>query len=133
MAILGPVLSLTTSPFLSPERESQRAREPESQRARKKSKASSFAPSKIMKFSTAAVAAFAAGAAAAPKKEVRQSAGACDAPVNLDASTNVFQKYTLHPNAFYRSEVQAAAQQITEASLKEQALKVADVGSFLWL
>lgn len=85
-----------------------------------------------MKFSTVAVAAFAAGATAAPKK-VRQSSAACDAPVELDASTNVFQKYTLHANTFYRSEVQAAAEAMTDAALKEQALKVGEVGSFLWL
>ena len=85
-----------------------------------------------MKFSRAAtIAALATSASAAPK--ARQAGGACDAPVELDASTNVFQQYTLHANSFYRSEVEAAAEAITDASLKEQALKVADVGSFLWL
>lgn len=86
-----------------------------------------------MKFSNAAVAAFAAGAAAAPKRVARQSSGACAAPVELDASTNVFSEYTLHANTFYRSEVEAAAEAITDAALKASALKVADVGSFLWL
>lgn len=86
-----------------------------------------------MKFSNTAVAAFAAGAAAAPSKAVRQSSGACASPVELDASTNVFQNYKLHANTFYRSEVEAAAEAITDATLKASALKVADVGSFLWL
>ena len=88
-----------------------------------------------MKFSRAAtIAALATSASAAPKaKQARQSGGACDAPVELDAGSNVFQEYTLHANSFYRSEVEAAAEAITDASLKESALKVADVGSFLWL
>jgi cellulose 1,4-beta-cellobiosidase len=86
-----------------------------------------------MKLSNAVVAAFAAGAMAVPNKKPRQSAQACDAPVRLDATTNVFQQYTLHPNSFYRAEVEAAAAQISDAALKAQALKVADVGSFLWL
>ncbi|RYP77471.1 hypothetical protein DL769_003425 [Monosporascus sp. CRB-8-3] len=86
-----------------------------------------------MKFSNAAVAAFAASAMAAPNKKPRQSALACDSPVRLDASTNVFQQYTLHANNFYRGEVEAAAAQISDPALKEKALKVADVGSFLWL
>lgn len=86
-----------------------------------------------MKFSTTAVAAFAATASAAPRKQIRQSSGACDAPVELDASTNVFQSYTLAANTFYRDEVIAAADAITDAALKESALKVAEVGSFLWL
>lgn len=88
-----------------------------------------------MKFSRAAtLAALAASASAAPKaKQARQSSGACDAPVELDAGSNVFQNYKLHANNFYRSEVEAAAEAITDSALKEQALKVGDVGSFLWL
>ncbi|RYP18098.1 hypothetical protein DL765_004110 [Monosporascus sp. GIB2] len=85
-----------------------------------------------MKFSNAAVAAFAASAMAAPNKP-RQSSQACSSPVRLDASTNVFQQYTLHANNFYRAEVEAAAAQISDATLKAKALRVADVGSFLWL
>ncbi|RYO81761.1 hypothetical protein DL762_006950 [Monosporascus cannonballus] len=86
-----------------------------------------------MKFSNAAVAAFAASAMAAPNNKPRQSSKACSSPVRLDASTNVFQQYTLHANNFYRGEVEAAAAQISDSALKAQALKVADVGSFLWL
>ncbi|KAL2144041.1 hypothetical protein VTI28DRAFT_9652 [Corynascus sepedonium] len=88
-----------------------------------------------MKF-TAATLAFAATALAAPSRTTsqkpRQAAG-CEAAVTLDASTNVFEQYTLHANNFYRAEVEAAAEAITDSSLKEKALKVADVGTFLWL
>ncbi|KAK7040928.1 1,4-beta-D-glucan cellobiohydrolase cel6c [Paramarasmius palmivorus] len=51
--------------------------------------------------------------------------------VTLDG--NPFEGRTLHANAKYRAEVEAAADAITDATLKEAALKVADVGSFLWL
>ncbi|KAK1218664.1 1,4-beta-D-glucan cellobiohydrolase cel6c [Marasmius sp. AFHP31] len=56
----------------------------------------------------------------------------CTSNVNLGTG-NPFQGRTLHANAKYRAEVEAAADQITDATLKAQALKVADVGSFLWL
>ncbi|KAI1762885.1 glycoside hydrolase family 6 protein [Hypoxylon sp. FL1150] len=89
-----------------------------------------------MKVTSASVAAFAVGAAAAPSSTTPRAASkvqACDAAVSLDASTNVFTKYKLHPNTFYRAEVEAAVAAITDASLKTAAAKVADVGSFLWL
>ncbi|KAI0006546.1 1, 4-beta cellobiohydrolase [Xylariaceae sp. FL0662B] len=89
-----------------------------------------------MKVTYTSAAAFAAGAVAAPSNTVRapnRAAAACESAVSLDASTNVFQEYTLHANTFYRSEVEAALEAITDAALKEQAAKVADVGSFLWL
>jgi cellulose 1,4-beta-cellobiosidase len=91
-----------------------------------------------MKLTYTALAACAAGALAAPStsdhlKNARQSAQACSSAVTLDAKTNVFTKYTLHPNTFYRKEVEAAAAAITDSTLKAAAAKVADVGSFLWL
>ncbi|KAI1380722.1 glycoside hydrolase family 6 protein [Hypoxylon crocopeplum] len=90
-----------------------------------------------MKVTTTSVAALAAGAVAAPSnttpRGASKAAAACSSAVTLDASTNVFQKYTLHPNTFYRSEVAAAVEQMADASLKTAAAKVADVGSFLWL
>ena len=55
----------------------------------------------------------------------------CDSPVTL--SGNPFQSYTLHANDFYRAEVEAAAEAITDEALKAQALAVADVGSFRWI
>jgi cellulose 1,4-beta-cellobiosidase len=89
-----------------------------------------------MKLSTATLAAFAAGAIGAPssavKKMPRQAPGGCDAPVELDASTNVWTDYTLHANSFYRAEVEAAAAEMS-GEMAEAALKVADVGTFLWL
>ncbi|KAL2876362.1 1,4-beta-D-glucan cellobiohydrolase cel6c [Colletotrichum sp. CLE4] len=90
-----------------------------------------------MKFTAATLAALASTAIAAPsqtiKEQPRQAASACSANVSLDAKTNVFSKYTLHPNSFYRAEIQAAAAAISDSTLKAKALKVADVGSFLWL
>ncbi|KAG8164439.1 hypothetical protein KVR01_006357 [Diaporthe batatas] len=83
-----------------------------------------------MKFSKTAVVAFATTALAAPQ-EKRQSG--CSSAVNLDASTNVFSKYKLHANNFYRDEVNKAAAAISDASLKAAAKKVADVGTFLWI
>jgi cellulose 1,4-beta-cellobiosidase len=89
-----------------------------------------------MKFSQSAALAFAATALAAPspttKEQPRQAAG-CASAVTLDASTNVWKKYTLHANSFYRKEVEAAVEQISDSSLAAAAKKVADVGSFLWL
>ncbi|KAI1806043.1 1, 4-beta cellobiohydrolase [Daldinia bambusicola] len=87
-----------------------------------------------MKVTTASVAALAAGAIAAPSNATpRKAAAACSSAVKLDASTNVFKKYKLHANTFYREEVTKAVEQISDASLKTSAAKVADVGSFLWL
>ncbi|KAI0383235.1 glycoside hydrolase family 6 protein [Hypomontagnella monticulosa] len=90
-----------------------------------------------MKVTTVSVAALAAGAMAAPSnttpREASKAAAACSSAVTLDASTNVFKKYKLHANTFYREEVKKAVEQMTDASLKTAAAKVADVGSFLWL
>ncbi|KAK7707116.1 1,4-beta-D-glucan cellobiohydrolase cel6c [Diaporthe eres] len=83
-----------------------------------------------MKFSRTAIAACATTALALPQ-EKRQSG--CSSAVTLDASTNVFAKYKLHPNKFYRDEVNNATAAISDASLKASAAKVADVGSFLWI
>ncbi|KAI1179284.1 1, 4-beta cellobiohydrolase [Nemania sp. FL0916] len=83
-----------------------------------------------MKAEVAAVL-LAGSALAAPSKTSRRAA--CSSAVNLNAATNVWANYKLHPNSFYRSEVNAAAEAITDATLKAQAAKVADVGSFLWL
>jgi cellulose 1,4-beta-cellobiosidase len=77
---------------------------------------------------------FAAGAVALPSSiETRTSSAACSSAVKLDASTNVWKNYKLHPNSFYRAEVEAAVEAISDSSLAAAAAKVADVGSFLWL
>ena len=90
-----------------------------------------------MKFTQSAVLAFAATAIAAPspteKEAPRPAAPGCSSAVTLDASTNVFKKYTLHPNKFYREEVEAAVKAVSDPSLASAAAKVADVGSFLWI
>lgn len=85
-----------------------------------------------MKYSASAIAALAATVLAAPPMEPRQSAG-CSSAVTLDASTNVFAKYTLHPNSFYRAEVNAAVANMTDSTLAAKAKSVANVGTFLWL
>ncbi|GAB1316276.1 1,4-beta-D-glucan cellobiohydrolase cel6c [Madurella fahalii] len=89
-----------------------------------------------MKFSQSAALAFAATAIAAPSpttpQKPRQASG-CASAVTLNAQTNVFKQYTLHANSFYRSEIEAAVQSMTDSALAAQAAKVADVGSFLWL
>jgi cellulose 1,4-beta-cellobiosidase len=88
-----------------------------------------------MKISAATLVAFAAGAIGAPQSVIknmrRQSPGPCEAPVELDATTNVWTDYVLHANSFYRSEVEAAAANMT-GEAAEAALRVADIGTFLW-
>ncbi len=90
-----------------------------------------------MKFTQSAVVAFAATALAAPssteKEQPRKVGAACSSAVTIDPSVNPFTKYTLHPNKFYRDEVNAAVKQMTDSSLAAAAAKVADVGSFLWI
>ncbi|KAI4862056.1 glycoside hydrolase family 6 protein [Hypoxylon rubiginosum] len=90
-----------------------------------------------MKVTTASVAAMAAGAIAAPSnttpREATKAQAACASAVSLDAKSNVFSKYTLHANTFFKSEVAKAVEAITDSSLKTSASKVGDVGSFLWL
>ncbi|KAK0709412.1 glycoside hydrolase family 6 protein [Lasiosphaeria miniovina] len=90
-----------------------------------------------MKLTQSAVLAFAASALAAPssttQQEPRKVAAACSSAVSLDASTNVFKKYTLHANKFYRDEVTAAVSALSDSSLASAAAAVADVGTFLWI
>lgn len=71
-----------------------------------------------------ATAAFASPAAPLNKR-------ACTSPVTL--SGNPFTSRTLYANSRYASEVSAAANAITNATLKAQALRVGQVGTFLWL
>ncbi|KAK3395281.1 exoglucanase 3 precursor [Podospora didyma] len=90
-----------------------------------------------MKLTQSAVLAFAASALAAPSQTTevkpRQAAAACSSAVTLDASTNVFKKYTLHPNKFYRTEIETAITSMSDESLVAAAKEVANVGSFLWI
>lgn len=90
-----------------------------------------------MRFSTSAIAAFATTALAAPsstsQEKPRQASSGCSAAVTLDATTNVFSNYTLHPNNFYREEVTAAIANLSDQSLAAAAQVVADTGTFLWM
>jgi len=85
-----------------------------------------------MKIQYSALLALAATAMASPMSK-REGVAACTSAVTLDASTNVFKKYTLAANTFYRSEIQEAVKAISDPTLAAQAAKVADVGSFLWM
>jgi len=86
-----------------------------------------------MKLSYATLLAFAAGAIGAPTESIkRQAPGACTSAVKLDAKTNVWKNYKLHANSFYRQEVEAAAENMSNGN-SEAALQVADIGTFLWL
>ena len=88
-----------------------------------------------MKLSQSAALAFAASAVAAPSSTTttQKRAVGCSSAVTLDASTNIWKKYTLHPNTFYRKEVEAAVAAASDSDIAAKAAKVADVGSFLWL
>jgi len=84
-----------------------------------------------MKFSSLLTSiTLAIGAQALPSSDVQKRA-ACTSPVTL--SGNPFTGRTLHANSHYGNYVTAAAANITDATLKAKALKVASVGTFLWL
>jgi cellulose 1,4-beta-cellobiosidase len=82
-----------------------------------------------MKTSTS-ILALATLATAMPSERVNKRA--CSA-VKLTGSSNAFKSYTLHPNSFYKAEVEAAVANLSDQSLATAAAKVANVGSFLWL
>jgi cellulose 1,4-beta-cellobiosidase len=89
-----------------------------------------------MRLTAATLLALAAQAIAVPSpthKEKPRSVAACSSAVSLDAKTNVWKKYKLHANSFYRSEVEAAVEAISDSSLKAKAAKVADIGTFVWV
>ncbi len=52
---------------------------------------------------------------------------------NVTLTGNPFTSRKLHANGYYRKEVEAAAASISDASLKAKALKIADVGTFIWM
>ncbi|KAH7122489.1 cellobiohydrolase-like protein II precursor [Dendryphion nanum] len=87
---------------------------------------------------TALVASAISGAFAAPSPIEKGSvtaravaAKACATAVTL--SGNPFASRTLHANAFYSSEVVAAASAIPDAAVAAKALKVANIGTFQWI
>jgi hypothetical protein len=57
----------------------------------------------------------------------------CSVPAILDTSTNVWVNRTLHATQSYRAEVEKSAAAIEDEELKNQAAKVADIGTFLWM
>ena len=77
-----------------------------------------------MKSTFTSLLALAATATALPSQNAKRAA--CSSAVSLDASTNVWTSYALHPNSFYRAEVEAAAANMTDSSLASKALEVAD-------
>ena len=54
-------------------------------------------------------------------------------PVSLNASTNIWLDYTLHPNSIFRAKVEAAAKHIEDGELRQKALRVAEIGTFIWV
>lgn len=60
-----------------------------------------------------------------------RAAAACATPVTL--SGNPFASRSIYANKFYSSEVVSAAAAITDSALSAAALKVAKVGTFLWM
>lgn len=88
-----------------------------------------------MKLTQSAALAFAATAVAAPSATTPlkpRQASACASAVSLDAKTNVWKKYKLHANNFYRAEIEAALTSMS-ADVAAKAKKVAEVGTFVWL
>ncbi|KAF2013619.1 glycoside hydrolase family 6 protein [Aaosphaeria arxii CBS 175.79] len=57
----------------------------------------------------------------------------CDAPVLLDAKTNIWNKYKLHPNRIYREKVEAAIPLINDTFLQARAKRVLNAGTFVWI
>ncbi|OAG10876.1 cellulase [Paraphaeosphaeria sporulosa] len=73
-----------------------------------------------------------AGVGAFPSKG-EQPLAACAEPVALNASTNIWLSYTLHPHSIYRPYYAAAAGIVNDTVLKDKAIKVAETGTFLWI
>jgi len=88
-------------------------------------------------FYSALLASAITGAFAAPSPveqgpiTARAAAAACATPVTL--SGNPFASRSIYANKEYSKEVVAAASAISDSSLAAKALKVADVGTFLWM
>ncbi|KAF2715008.1 glycoside hydrolase family 6 protein [Pleomassaria siparia CBS 279.74] len=88
-------------------------------------------------FYTALVASAITGTFAAPSPieqgpiTARAAAAACATPVTL--SGNPFASRSIYANKEYSKEVVSAASAISDSSLASKALKVAEVGTFLWI
>ncbi|KAF2463537.1 cellulase [Lindgomyces ingoldianus] len=68
-------------------------------------------------------------------RDFKINLNACEASVFLNASTNIWKNYTLHPSIDWRTKIEAAtaAINVTNADLKNKALQVATYGTFVWI
>ncbi|PVH96450.1 glycoside hydrolase family 6 protein [Periconia macrospinosa] len=57
----------------------------------------------------------------------------CNAPVVLDAQTNVFRNYALHSHSAWRNATLKAAESIEDSTKKRRALRAAAQGVFVWI
>jgi len=57
---------------------------------------------------------------------------ACTSPVNLDGNPFADGR-SIKANPKYAQEIRSGAEGISDPTLKEKALKIADVGTFIWL
>ena len=85
-----------------------------------------------MKFFWASILLLLAAASLGAPSSRRQAAPACPS-VSLNASTNIWKNYKLHPNPYYRDQAIRAAGVIQDATLMKKALLIADIGTFFWL
>ena len=88
-----------------------------------------------MKILTILVALFAFASAISTSGNIKspQRQAVCNAPAKLDAKTNVFANHTLHSHSAWRNMILNAVKNITDATLKAQALRTADQGTFAWM
>ncbi|KAI1170924.1 glycoside hydrolase family 6 protein [Nemania sp. FL0916] len=64
---------------------------------------------------------------------VSTQAARCTIPATLDAQLNIWKDHVLHPTSLYRRQVEEAAAAIMDEELKEQASRVAGIGTFTWM
>lgn len=53
--------------------------------------------------------------------------------IRLDAKTNIWRTYGLHPNIFWRKEVATAKQSASDVTIARLAETVGNQGTFLWM
>ncbi|KAF2260771.1 glycoside hydrolase family 6 protein [Lojkania enalia] len=70
---------------------------------------------------------------ALPTTENLEARQACNSSVALDAKKNVWLNYTLHPQSVYRKQFVTATEAISDRELKDKALKLVNVGTFVWI
>jgi cellulose 1,4-beta-cellobiosidase len=85
----------------------------------------------MMKSLSLSILLAATGSLAIPETIQLDRRAVCTSPVSITG--NPFATRTLHPPTRYAKEVAAASDAISDPVLKAKALKVASVGTFLWL